>query len=235
MFNLNTSRKPERALQGQNIDEVINIYGIQCKYLYTEKINVDYNVFKDFSHLRVGEQYEDVMLLPEDTSNFEGDVSYNMFGFHNQWTQQLFISRSGMLKLFPDFMEIGRHKLVNSLIVTPAGTLLEITHVESYTVGVSNTWAYADLPNSYKLSVKIYDHNLSDEGITSVQTTIDLEESGEQAGEIFKHQEPIDTSDIDAFFETLETTKTSIEQESIQGTKEGTGSNNTNNPFGDLS
>ncbi|MCD6435956.1 MAG: hypothetical protein J7L15_06165 [Clostridiales bacterium] len=233
MFNLNTSRKPERELQGRQIDEVINMFGIACKYLYTEKINVDLNVFRDFSHLRVGEQYEDVMLLPEDTSNFEGDVSYNMFGFHNQWTQQLFISRKGMLKLFPDFMETGRHELVNSLIVTPAGTLLEITHVESFTVGVSNTWAYADLPNSYKLSVKIYDHNLPDEGITSVKTTVDLEEGKD--GEIFKHIEDIDTSDIDAFFDTLEISKDNIEEESIKGTKEGTGKNNTNNPFGSLS
>lgn len=231
-FNLNTSRKPERKLQENNINEIINIYGILCKYLYTEKINVDYNVFKDFSHLKVGEQYEDVYLLPEDTSNFEGDVNYNMFGFHNQWTQQLFISRASMIKLFPDFMEEGRHELVNSLIVTPAGTLLEITHVESFTIGISNTWAYADLPSSYKLSVKIYDHNLSDEGITSVKTSVDLEEGKD--GEIFKHTEEIDTSDIDAFFETLETTKTAIEQESITGTKQGTGANNTDNPFGTL-
>lgn len=208
------------------------MYGMKCKYLYTEKINVDYNVFKDFSHLKVGEQFEDIFLMPEDTENWEGDVQYNMFGFQNQWSQHFFISRASMLKLFPDFMEEGRHEMVNSLIVTPSGTLLEITHVESFGVGINNLWGYADNPTSYKATVKIYDHNIADEGITDIKTSVTLEEGKD--GEIFKHEEPIDTSDIDSFFESLETTKTNIEKESITGTKEGTGKNNTNNPFGSL-
>jgi len=232
-FNLNISRKKEYSLNEQNIDEVISIYGILCKYLYTEKINVDSTVFRDFSHLKIGTDFEELYLLPEDTENWEGDVSYNLFGFHNQWTQQLFISRASMFKLFPEFMTEGRHELVNSLIVTPSGTLLEITHVESFGVGINNLWGYADQPTSYKLTVKIYDHNISDEGITSVKTSIKLEEGKD--GEIFEHDEEIDTSDIDAFFGTLETHKETVDTESIHGTDKGTGANNTNSPFGNLS
>ena len=63
-------------------------------------------------------------------------------------------------------------------------------------------------------------------------------------GEIFKYTQDVDTPDIDAFFETLETTKTKIDEESIKGSDPaspstgvtgGTGANNTDSPFGNLS
>lgn len=235
MFNLNASRKKEYTLNENQISEVISMYGMKCKYLFTEKINTDFSVFKDFSHLKVGKDFADVYLLPENTENWENDVNYNMFGFHNQWTQHFFISKKSMYELFPNFLETGRHELVNSLILTPSGTLLEVTHVESFGVGINNLWGYSDQPSSYKLSVKIYDNNISDEGITSIKTSIELQEGGSaNPTEIFSSTEDIGTSDIDSFFASLEVTKNNIQKESTTGTKKGTGSNNTDNPFGSL-
>ena len=226
-FNLNLSQKPEYSLNEGLINEAIEIYGIKCKYLFTKKENIDKSVFQDFSHLKIGQDYKDIYLLPEDTENWEGDVAYNLFGLNNQWTQHLFISKKSIYELFPEFLETGRHNLVNSLIVTPSGTLLEITHVESFGVGISNLWGYSDQPSSYKLTVKIYDHNLPDEGLRDIKETIKLEEQ-----EIFEKDVEIDTSEIDDFFSSIESKKEIIDQESIE---EKTGSNNTNSPFGSLS
>jgi hypothetical protein len=230
MFNLNISRKVDYSLTENNIDELISIYGIKCKFLFSEKINKD-TVFRDFSHFKVNKDYKDIYLMPEDAENWEGDVTYNLFGPFNQWTQHLFISKKTIYELYPDFLETGRHNLVNSLIVTPSSTLLEITHVESFGVGINNLWGYADQPSSYKMTVKIYDHNIADQGTRDIKDTIQLEEKG-QGTTIHEYNEPIDTSEIDKFFNTLDEFKTEIDNTSTENI---TGANDTNSPFGNLS
>jgi len=224
--NFNISGKPEYKLQEQNIAELINLYGIHCKFLYSKKINKDLLVFNDFSHLKVEDGFKDIYLLPEDATNWDGETSYNNFGFFNQWTQTLFLSKESMYSLFPDFLETGRHELVNSLIVSPSSTVLEITRVSSYGTGINNLWSFADQPAVYILTVKIYDHNIADEGITKVKTTIPLEEE-----EIFHKDEEI-SLEVDEFFNSLETFKKDIDNESV---KDQTGRNDTNSPFGNLS
>jgi len=220
MFNLNASRKPEYDLNESLISEVIGTFGIKCKYLFSEKVNKDY-IFKDFSHLKVGKDYKDIYSMPENTENWDGDTNFDLFGFHNMWTQNLYISKSQVFELFPDFKETGRHKLLNSLVITPSGTLLEITNVESYNVGMNNLWGFADEPSSYRLTVKIYDNNQPDEG-TDINTNVNLEEE-----EIFEYNEDVATG-IDQFFETLSTKKEKIDD--LSKTK-----NDTDNPFGTLS
>ena len=228
-YNLNTSRKPEVQLEANLIHENINIYGIQCLWLYSERVNQDDLVFRDFSHFKVLNQgnYKEVTLLPEDANTWEGDVAYNGFGIYQQYTQHLFMSRRDMLRLYPDFLteNSGRSKIVNSLLITPNSTILEVTHVESYDVGIANLWSYADNPKSYKLTVKVYASNLADEGTTEIKEKIDLEEGPD--GEIFKHEEPLDTSGIDEFFETLSSTK---DKQNTEGNKKS----NSGGPFGSL-
>ena len=227
-FNINISRKPEVQLDGNLIHELINTYGMPCKWLYSERMNEDNLVFRDFSHLRVGTDYEDVILKPEESENFIGDSVYNGFGIFNQQTTALFISAKDMLRLYPDWLEEtgSRSQVVNSLIMTPSSTILEITHVESFTEGISNLWGYPDEPNSYKLVCKVYSNNLSDEGVSDIKSTIVTEEGPD--GEIFKNEEPIDSSHIDAFFETLEITK---QEQDAEGDKVS----NTDSVFGNLS
>ncbi len=234
-FNLNISRKKEYGLQERQIDELISMYGIKCKYLYTEKQNIDLTVFKDFSHLELGSDFKDVYLLPENSENWDDSVTFNLFGAFNQWSQNLFISKKSILELFPDFFERGRKDLINSLIVTPGSSVLEITNAEPYNIGLNNMWSYADQPSSYKLTVRIYDHNIADRDISNLKTSIKLEESSETQT-IFEQTEDIDTSDIDAFFNSLEVNKSLVEEESFNG-RDGskTGTNDTNSPFGNLS
>lgn len=233
-FNLNTSRKPEVDLNRKLINEVIEMYGIPCKYLYSEKMNKD-KVFQDFSHNKIPETgYKDIYLLPENSEDWEGDTVYNQFGFYNQWTQNLFISRETVLELYPDFDQEGRHVLMNSLVVLPSSTVVEVTHVETYEPGINNLWAFGDQNSVYKLTVKTYDHNIADEGVTEIKTEIELEEGPD--GEIFSHTEEVDTSGIDDFFQALEDGEEELEKISESGLEEeGLGANNTDSPFGNLS
>jgi hypothetical protein len=243
-FNLNNSRKPEVDLYKSLIDESIEMYGIPCKYIYSEKMNKN-EVFQDFSHMKVGEVFKDIFLLPEDASDWEGDVVYNNFGFYNQWTQTLYISRKTILELYPDFDEDGRSRMVNNLIITPSSTVLEITHVETYNPGINNLWGFADRTSVYKLSVKIYDHNIADEGISDigkeVELDIKLKEGAnslledENTEVIFEHDEELDTTDIDKFFQEISQDINIVEDLADKGDDKGKKPSNTNSPFGNLS
>ena len=228
-FNLNISRKPERNLDAHLIDEMINIYGVQCLWLFSERINVDKLVYRDFSHFKVNKDYTQITLLPENMENFDGDTNYNSFGIFQQFSVELFISAQGLLKLYPDFRnESGsRSKVVNSLLLTPGGQLLEISNVSSYDLGVSNQFAYADNPNSYKLTCKVYTPNISDEGVSEIKDSIKLQE-GPKDDRIFEHEEPVNTSEIDKFFDDLEVTK---KDQNIEGDKKSS----SGGVFGNLS
>jgi len=227
-FNLNISRKPERDLDGHLIDEMIGIYGVQCLWLYSERINEDHNAFQDFSHFKVEKDYKQVTLLPENMENFDGDASFNSFGMFQAYSLELFISAKEMLVIYPDFLtDHGeRSRVVNSLLLTPGNQLLEITNVESYDLGVSNQFTYADNPNSYKLSCRVYTPNISDEGVREITSSIKLEEGPNPASDdIFGYDEPVDTSEIDDFFDALEVTK----QDQDKASKSRAGG-----PFGNL-
>jgi len=224
MFNLNQSRKPERALDGHLIDEMISIYGVQCLWLFSERINEDRTVFHDFSHFKVEKDYKQVTLLPENMENFDGDVSYNGFGIFQAYSIELFISANSMLELYPDFItNLGaRGQVVNSLLLTPGNQILEVTNVESFDLGVSNQFTYADNPNSYKLSCRVYTPNLSDEGVSEIKDKIKLEET-----EIFEYDEPVDTAQIDEFFNELDIVR---ENQNTEGDKKS----DTGGVFGSL-
>ena len=212
-FNLNYSRKPERALDGHLIDEMISIYGVSCLWLYSERINEDNTCFKDFSHFKVDKDYKQVTLLPENQENFDGEVSFGGFGMFQAYSTELFISAASLLSLYPEFLTKrgARSNVLNSLLLTPGGQILEVTNVESFDLGISNQFTYADNPNSYKLSCKLYTPNQSDESVSSIKSSIKLEED-----EIFEYDEAVDTSQIDDFFKELDIVK---DTQNLEGDK----------------
>ncbi len=218
-FNLSTSRKPEYKLNEHLIDESIEIYGFPCLYLYSERVNEDSLVFRDFSHFKTEPGVaQQITVLPEDSSNWGGDDMFNNFGFYNNQNISAFISKKSILKLYPNFLtEKGsRSKFLNSLIVAPSGTILEITDFDKFHESINNTWAYSDEASSYKLTMKVYDHNLADDGVTSVKETIKLEET-----QIFEYDEEIDTGSIDSFFDELGSVKIDQDDEGDQVSKSG--------------
>jgi hypothetical protein len=225
MFNLNSSRKPGYNLNEALIDENINIYGYQVMYLFSKRMNED-QVLKDFSHYKIEPGVaQQITILPEDASNWAGEDMFSAFGFYNQQSTVAFISKKTLLSLYPDFLtETGnRAKILNSLLITPSGTILEITDIDKYNESVNNLWVYADDASSYKITMKVYDVNISDEGVSEIEETINLKEE-----EIFEHDEPIDTKDIDDFFTALDDIK--VEQD-----EQGADISESGGPFGNLS
>jgi hypothetical protein len=225
-FNLNTSRKPEYKLNESLIHENIQMYGFPVLFLYSDRVNEDSIVFRDFSHYKITPGVsKQIYILPEDSSNWGGDAVFNSFGFYDMHNTVGYVSKKTMLELFPGFLETEGvdSKIINSLIVTPDSTILEITDINRYDPGVNNLWAFADQGSSYKLTMKIYDINISDEGVSEIAENVKLEET-----EIFEHDEPIDTSTIDDFFNDVQKIKVKTDIEGAKKSKSG-------GPFGNLS
>ncbi len=220
-FNLNTSRKPEYKLNEHLIDENISIYGFQVMYLYSERINEDNLVFKDFSHMKVQQGVaQQITIMPEDASNWGGEDVFNSFGFYNNQNIMAFISKKSLLALYPNFYtdKGARSKIINSLLIAPSGTILEITDIDQFSEGINNLWSYADDASSYKLTMKVYDLNISDDGVKDIKETIKLEET-----QIFEHDEKVDTADIDDFFNALGDIKVEQDTEGDKKSRSGNG------------
>lgn len=154
-FNLNRSEKNDYKLKERQIKEMISIYGVVVDYMYTEKMNVD-AILKDFSHLTMkkGDSIK-IDLLPEDTAGWEGDLQWDMFGLHNQRTISFFIAKDTVDEISERY-ENKYSGIINSLIVLPSGTILEITDMVSQVEGVNNLFTYSDNIAVYRLNTKVY-------------------------------------------------------------------------------
>jgi hypothetical protein len=201
-FNLNTSRKPEVQLYKNLTRELISTFGVPCLYLFSEKVNKDFT-FKDFTHFRVDpDKATQIYVMPENPENWEDTETFNQFGFFNNGTQHVFITKDVILELYPDIdesKETWRTEFLNSLLLLPSNTLLEITDIQQYHEGINNLWAFQDQITSYKLAVKVYDTMMGDEGITDIKDTVTLEEQ-----DIFEKEELVSPEDIDDFFAKID-------------------------------
>jgi hypothetical protein len=229
MFNLNYSRKPEQTLHKNLTNELINTFGIPCLYLFSEKMNKDFT-FKDFSHFKTSKEPKEIYVMPENPENWEDTEVFNQFGFFNNGIQHVFITKDNILGLYPDIdesKETWRTEVLNSLIVLPSNTLLEITDIQQYHEGLNNLWAFADDISAYKLAVKVYDNMLGDE--IEIDSKITLDESGgEQV--IFQKEEIVNSEDVDAFFQNIK----EINKETDEKAKENPPAANNDNVFGNL-
>jgi len=154
------------------------------------------------------------------------------FGFYNEQTADFFISRKDVLKIYPNF-ESSKHRsdFVNSLLIMPSSTILEITNFEAFTDNIGNLWGYADDPIAYRLTCKVFTPNVADQGVSEIDDTIKLKEGepGDKGEEpIFEYDEKLDTSEIDEFFESLAENKHEIDQA-------GTKMSESGGPFGNMS
>jgi hypothetical protein len=170
--------------------------------LFSEKINKDFT-FKDFTHFKVApDKATQIYVMPEDPNNWEDTETFNQFGFFNNGTQHVFITKDTILELYPEIdesTETWRTELLNSLLLLPSNTLLEITNIEQYHENMNKLWAFQDQITSYRLAVKVYDANIGDEGVSEIKDTIKLEEQ-----DIFEKDEIVSTEDIDAFFSKID-------------------------------
>jgi len=196
-FNLNRSKNPDYILKQNHIEELINIYGVECDYVFTTKENQD-KIMRDFSHLKTGDSKK-VMLLPEEMVSFEEDLNWDMFGLNNMRTMHLFISKKSMYSLFPEW-SFDKHAkdIVNSLVVFPSEAIMEIADITTTGEGINNLFTYNDEESVYRLSMRNY--------YVSQQDTVEPEaEQSEVVQETF--------GDLDAYFNSLEDMTDEIEEQ----------------------
>lgn len=162
-MNFNFSNQPEYELNTSLIEEMINLYGILVKFLVTEKINKDDNVFGDYSHLKSdNNKIYDIYMLPENTEDWDqGDYGFTNFGLTNNETITLFAAKSSFDPI-PDTID-DPLDVVGNLIVLPNNKIMEITHQQATVPGVNNLFTYNDTKSVYKLTAKPYDFKLINE------------------------------------------------------------------------
>lgn len=165
-MNFNLSRTPDYKLQARLIDEIINLYGINCKFLKVEKINKDIEVFGDFSHIKIdNKKVFNVYLMPENTEEaMNMNMSFTQFGLYTTAAVNLFISRKSMEKIFPKiYTSKGIGDVIGNLIILPSGGIVEITDCQYEVPGVSNLFTNVDNKNVYRLSCITYNNKQQNE------------------------------------------------------------------------
>jgi len=260
-FNLNRSNHPDYALKDRQIHEMISIYGVEMDFLFVKRMNID-TVLRDFSHLKMQEgDSAKITMLPENSAGWDGDMAWDMFGLHNKRTITFFVSRKSCEEILLTKKEevekdiakgidppiLGRERLgnvyslfLNSLLVLPSGTILEITDITQQTEGINNLFTYDDDSSVYTFTTAIYynsqqneveyDPNKKDDLSTKPQN---LPQDPSQAPKIdYQETGPTDAyeesfEDLDSYFESLEEDKT--EQEI-----EGQTISNSDSVFGSL-
>ena len=172
-LNLNYNSKAEYKLYDKLTDELIDIFGIPCQYINTNKVELDIHGFGEWQALKAQSgDVTEVMLLPENTSEFDGqDQLFSQFGLSNFNEINFFISRDKMLTIHPDIDDsIGYNQIVSDLIVLPSNKVLEITKIEPMVPGINNLYSYADVKNVYKIYCTRYTFKQNDELKSAIDT-----------------------------------------------------------------
>ena len=165
-FNLNKSNKKDYNLTKRNIDEMINIYGVQCNFIYTNKMNKDF-VLKDFSHFTATQKPFEIYLLPEDTTNWNTDLSWDMWGLNNLRTVSFFMSANTYDKISEEFFDFVDNdyqgSIINSLLIMPNGSILEISDISYDFENANNLFTYPDDKSVYRITARMYNNNQHDD------------------------------------------------------------------------
>lgn len=203
-FNLNRSSSADYSLKERQIKEMINLYGVEVDVLKTTKLNID-KVMKDFSHLKIGKEKIKITIMPEESSGWEGDMGFDMWGLHNQRTINFLISKDSFNELsdFLDKNAINDSAVLNSIIVLPSGTIMEITSFTTQVEGVNNLFTYSDSASVYRLVTKVYNNSKQNE----IERTTELEKTNSD-----KEVEN-NFDDIDNYFKMLDTENDEIEEQ----------------------
>jgi hypothetical protein len=231
-FNLNKSNKPDFELTKRNIAEMINIYGVESNFVFTNKMNKDF-VLKDFSHFVANQKPFEIYLLPEDTSNWSSDMSWDMWGLNNLRTISFFMSSDTYNKISDKFFINEEGTIINSLLIMPNGSVLEISDVDYDFEGGNNLFLYNDNKSVYKITTRIYNHSKQDEiniedDLSTSERVVKTIDDGLLDIE-FNEDEISEKSfeDLDEYFSSLDDNK--IEQDT-----EGQKISNSDSVFGSL-
>lgn len=201
-FNLGDNQhNNEHLLHRETTRELINLYGINIKYIITKKINQDM-IFGEHSHIKVDKDSTfEFFMLPSETDNWGGENDFfSKFGMQNLDTMTMFVSRKDMEEIHPEITEReGRATVDNlpngNLIVFPNNRIMEVTRFElsSADFGNNNLFSYDVDKNVYKLVMKTYIANHDDyseaNDITSSEAVEGYDEDFGRLAEIFNEED----------------------------------------------
>lgn len=199
-MNFNTNSKVEYDLNDNLVNEMINLYGVQTKFLVVEKINKDI-IFGDYSHIKTDStKIFDIFVLPENTEDWdENDYGFSQFGFTNVENINVFVSKRSFNNVFNDDNYL---KIIGNLLVFPNNKIMEITNVSATVPGINNLFTYNDAKTVYKLTCIPYHNKLINE---LDQTDISTQKD--------ENDEVIDYSTLDNYFNELTSEETELTNE----------------------
>lgn len=198
-LNLNFTHKNEYVLHNSISCECIRLYGIEAKLLKTKKLNLDHEVFGDWSGIKTNNKdIFDIHIMPDNADNFDfSEFAFGEFGFTSTETCSVYISAQECMKL-----GFGINELMSCLVILPSNKVMEITNAEVLAPGIDNLWAYSDSKSIFKLTLNTYKFKLHDEiEPADVINTIDVKDPSDI-------EETMETYDpLDNYFEKLLNTK----------------------------
>jgi len=202
-FNYNTEEKTYN-LFGTLTNELISLYGVQCKFIRTTKFMKD-DVFGDFRSISANaDSVFEIALMPESTENWGGSDLFSKFGLQVLDQMNFFISAVSFTDIYEneDF-----NNVVGDLLVFENGKFMEITGLDTEVAGGNNMFTYSNTKNVYMLKTRSYHHNRD--------SKIDIPEedlSFEQINDIFT-----DTTSKNMKEKANTAAKTSISKDSVFG------------------
>ena len=161
MYNFNTNESAEYDLNTELIDECINLYGVQTKFLVVQKLNSDDTIFGDYSSIKTdNSKIFDVFMMPENSDSWDsGGYNFSEFGMLNNDTCTVFVSKNSVQNI----IELDFKELYGNLVVMPNNKIMEVTDVQFEVPGVNNLFTYSNSKSVYKLTLKPYSVKLTDE------------------------------------------------------------------------
>lgn len=167
-MNFNFTQTPDYQLNNSLVEEMINMYGVPTKFLLVEKINIDDNVFGDYSHLKTDNtQIFEMFMLPETSEDWESEgYGFSSFGLTNLENVILFVAKSN----FDSIAELK--EITGNLLVFPNNKIMEITDTDATVPGINNLFTYNDAKSVYKLTCKPYHFKLIEE-LDNVDISVD--------------------------------------------------------------
>jgi len=159
MVNFNYTNREEYTLHRSCTEEMIDLYGVPTKFLVTEKINIDDNVFGDFSHMKTNsDSIYEFYTLPENSDDWDSTgYTVTEFGLSNFENIVLFVAQSNFDGI------IAEKEIVGNLLIFPNNKIMEISDVDLVVPGINNLYTYDDTKSVYKFSCVPYKVKLTDE------------------------------------------------------------------------
>ena len=161
MYNFNFNENPEYDLNTELIDECINLYGVQTKFLVVQKLNSDDTIFGDYSSIKTdNSKIFDVFMMPENSDSWDsGGYNFSEFGMLNNDSCTVFVSKNSVQNI----IELDFKELYGNLVIMPNNKIMEVTDVQFEVPGVNNLFTYSNTKSVYKLTLKPYSVKLTDE------------------------------------------------------------------------